>query len=306
MLMMSNVVSASTCISLIQGPITFDVESCEQLDTQNLELSNDTRLESLKGLDAASKKKVVGAYMGQVIKGKVVSSRAYDKAFPKAKGALNGQRVEIYIFPKQKMQCEQLESKRISGQMQQVCCNGRLEAPCLLSTQYTFKNAKVVGDTKSRAGNQARLASIQSKTYKSGMQAFQSKKYKKAAKKLETARSKGEIDDAGKYALAVSYRKLDLCRRAIPVLKEVHDKWLSNKAWLDRHDVVRKSIFLLARCYAKEQDSGQSVLILNSYLLEPKKYKPEIKQSMRHPDFGWIHTTKDYKKYKKDARARLK
>jgi hypothetical protein len=139
-----------------------------------------------------------------------------------------------------------------------------------------------------------------------GMKAFQNKKFKMAAKFLERTRSRGKIDLAGRYALGVSYRKLDLCPKAIPVLKEIYDDFLKKKNWADQDKYTRRAIFLLARCYAKELNSGQAVLILNGYLVEPKKYKAEIRQSFKHRDFGWIHTTKDYINYKKEAQKKLR
>lgn len=297
---------SNTCISQLQGPATFDIASCQQLEIDNLRFSKDSRIDSLKGLDRASKAKILGNYKGQLVEGKIVSSEIFDKQFPKSKGLLNGQKIKLYLYPGQKLACEEIEGKRLEGKFQQICCNGRLEAPCLLDTEYTMAEAKVLGSSGSRAGNEDREKSIRSKNYVAGMKAFQKRNYKKAAEFLEKSRSEGKIDLAGQYALGVSYRKLDLCPKGIPVLKDIYDEFLKKKNWADQDRFTRKAIFLLARCYSKELDSGQAVLILNGYLVESKKYKPEIRQSLKHPDFGWIHTTKDYVTYKKDALKKLK
>lgn len=46
-------------------------------------------------------------------------------------------------------------------------------------------------------------------------------------------------------------------------------------------------------------------MILNSYLLEPQKYKSELKQALSNKDFGWIHTSKEYRDFKKEVGKKL-
>ena len=61
---------------------------------------------------------------------------------------------------------------------------------------------------------------------------------------------------------------------------------------------------LLARCLARMNDPQNAVAILNSYLIEPAKYRNEINESLKDSDFGWIHTSREYRDYMKEARKK--
>ena len=61
---------------------------------------------------------------------------------------------------------------------------------------------------------------------------------------------------------------------------------------------------LLARCLARMNDPQNAVAILNSYLIEPAKYRSEINESLKDADFGWIHTSREYRDYTKEARKK--
>jgi hypothetical protein len=78
------------------------------------------------------------------------------------------------------------------------------------------------------------------------------------------------------------------------------------QVWADEENSARQAIFLLARCYAKMNDPEAATQILNSYLLEPAKYQSELKESLNHKDFGWIHTSREFLDYEKLARQKLR
>ena len=80
----------------------------------------------------------------------------------------------------------------------------------------------------------------------------------------------------------------------------------SNDYWADNESVVRRANFLYARCLAKVGNADKSVIVLESFLLAPAKYRPEIRQSLNHPDFGRIKTTKIYQKYQAQALKAVK
>ena len=113
------------------------------------------------------------------------------------------------------------------------------------------------------------------------------------------------MDNVGHFKLGYSYRMLDLCPAAISPLKYVHEQKEKGATWADEDVAVRASDFLLARCYAKMNQPGASVLLLNAYLLEPQKYAKELKDSLSHADFGWIHTSREYREYQKEAQKKL-
>ena len=122
---------------------------------------------------------------------------------------------------------------------------------------------------------------------------------------MARAKANGELDITGHYKLAVAYRKDDRCNKAIEPLEYINGRHNKKDFWADEEKVIRSARFLLARCYAKLNKPGFATTILEAYLLEPRKYRNELKWSLGHKDFGWIHTSKEYRDYKKEAQRRL-
>jgi hypothetical protein len=189
--------------------------------------------------------------------------------------------------------------------LREICCEGGGDPPCLLDTSYLLTGVQVVGAAASAAGDATRQKAKHSKDYQAGEVAYSQKKYKQAAASYEKARVNGELDIHGYFHLANSYRELDQCKDALPSLRYVNDQAQKRSIWADEEADARRATFLLARCYAKLNDPGATILILNSYLLEPSKYRAEISESLHHKDFGWIHTSREYRDYEKEARKRL-
>ncbi len=292
------------CLTLISGPIVYDVEACKLIEPERVFDPERERFAWIGNLDAQSRKTFLDTYRGLYVKGKVVKSEAIAKGFVGEQNALTGETLFMYI-PPSPTQCNQVLGKRLAANLKEVCCEGGGDAPCLLDTGYVLQSPKIVGQAGSAAGDESRVKAKKSKDYRDGLKAMSSKNYKAAVKSFEKARTNGELDIKGHYLLGFALRELDLCRGAISPLQTIHKKVLAKQIWADEEGDARKGVFLLARCYSKMNDPQNTVLILNSYLLEHQKYKTELKDSLNHKDFGWIHTSKEYKDYAKEARKKL-
>lgn len=293
------------CLSLVSGPVVVDVAGCKFMEPEKFFDSGKKKYKFVRDLDPAGKKEFLDTYRGLFVKVKVVKSKAIQKGLTNEEGALNGQTVFMFIPPTGE-QCSVVAGKRLSGNLVERCCDGSGNVPCLLDTGFLLKDAKVLGSTSSAAGDESRQKAAKSAAYKAGVAAYRAKKYKIAVASFEKARANGELDMKGHYFLGHSYREIDQCGDAIAPLKHIYDASLKKNIWADEEDVARKGNFLLARCYSKTNDPGATVLVLNSYLLEAQKYKRELKASLADKDFGWIHTSKEYRDYKKAVQKILK
>jgi hypothetical protein len=292
------------CMTLVSGPIAYDVMGCKLIEPEAVFDTHKERFSWIAGLDAAGRKKFYDSYRGLYLKGKVVKSGAVSKGVAAEQGALSGQTVFMFI-PPSAMKCDNVLGKRIGANLREVCCEGGGDPPCLLDTSYLLSNVQMVGSVSSAAGDQVRQKAKKSKDYQAGETAFKGHNWKTAAKEYEKARVNGELDIAGYYHLGYAYRELDQCSDAVPQLKHVQSEAEKKAIWADEENDARAAIFLLARCYSKMNDPQATVLILNSYLLEPKKYKTELELALTHKDFGWIHTSKEYRDFKKEAEKKL-
>ena len=135
--------------------------------------------------------------------------------------------------------------------------------------------------------------------------AAKSHDWKNAVKKFEAAKAEKALDYRGLLALGFSYRQLEECSKAVVPLKELQQK--ANRQKLNKKEtkVVRSGLFLLARCYGMNSDVGRALFILNGYLLDPKKYASELRQSLHLIDFGGIRTQSDFVDYEKAARKSM-
>lgn len=305
---LAGVVSAgraqASCMSLKSGPVVYDVTGCGQVEPERHFDTTKDKYSWIAGLDAAGRKKFFDSYRGLYLKGKVVKSEAVEKGLTGDTGQLSGQDVLMFVPPGQQT-CAGVNGKRVSGQLQEICCDGGGDPPCLLNTSYVLKSPQALGAAASGAGDALRVKASRSKDYKLGDAAFAAKNYKEATKYFERARTNDELDIKGHYKLGFAYRELDQCRDAERILKHVNEQRERKTIWADEESVARQAAFLLARCYSKMNEPGAAVLLLNSYLLEPQKYKKELRESLSHKDFGWIHTSREYRDYKKEAQKKL-
>jgi len=292
-LLMFSMQAEAACISLIRGPLVLDVKSCRAIVPEK----------DLKGLDAKGKAKLFGTYRGLLISGEVVKSTAIQSGLD-VQGALSGSTADFFIAPGVS-NCPAIQGKRIASEIDEVCCEGNADSPCMLKTSYLLKSAKLVGAAESSAGDRTRKEVEKNPRYQAALKLFQGEKFKKAAKELEAVRKEGGLDIRGNFLLASAYHKQELCQKSIAPLEYIAEQAEAKKIWGDEEGIARQAIFLLARCYAKTGDAGKSVIILNTYLIEAGKYQTEIEKSLKLAEFGYIHTTREYKEYKAQARKIL-
>lgn len=292
------------CLSLKVGPLVYDVQSCTQIQPEKAFDLTKEKYSWIGDLDAVGKKALLDSYRGLYIKGTVIKSQVSQKGLVQGSGVLAGEAVPTYMLPGA-MRCDALEGKRISAKLVERCCDGTGDAPCLLETSYILQNIKMIGAAGSGAGDAMRQKARTSKDYQAGDKYFRAKDWKSAALAYEKARGKEELDVGGHFKLGYAYRMSDLCPAAIGPLKFIHEQREKGSVWADEDKVARAGEFLLARCYAKMNQPGAAVFLLNAYLLEPEKYAKELKDSVSHQDFGWIHTSREYKDYEKEARKKI-
>jgi hypothetical protein len=293
------------CFSLTSGAVVYDVTSCKAINPEQAFDFSKEKFSWIKDLDPAGKKELLNSYRGLLLKGQVVKSKAVQSGLTKDKGALEGDSPYFYL-PPGGLTCATVSGRRLAGNVKEVCCDGGGYIPCLLGTSYLFVQASVVGNAGSSDGDLSRQKARKSKDYAQGEAAFARRHYKEAVKAYEKARASGELDVKGHYKLGYAYRELDQCGDATTVLKYIYEKQNKKQIWADEEKIARAGIMLLARCYAKLNDPDNTMFILNGYLLEPQKYRSEIKESLSHKDFGWIHTSKEYRNYKAEAQKKLR
>jgi hypothetical protein len=293
-----------TCISLIKGPISFDVEVCRRFDPKLFDTSK-PKYKFIDDLDDGGRQQLLDGYRGLVLKGTVVLSQAIKEGISTSKGALQGKKTLVFV-PGETLTCESLNQKRITALLNEKCCNGTADAPCLLGNGFALDDVKVTGDAKVGEITTKPPRRVPSKEYQEAETLYAEKKYKDAVKAYLRAEETGELDVKGLYRLGNSYRELERCDLATKPLKKIWDMQQANKIFTEDELDARRGVFLLARCHAKNGDASGAIFYLNAFLLNPKKYSSELRQSLKHKDFGWIHTSKDYQEFKAAAQRKLK
>lgn len=305
-LLIASEYASGMCSGLINGPVTVDVLTCRAVAPESQFSSSDERFQWIADLDTANRAKFLNTYRGLLLDAQVVNSKASRGNINGDRGALLGDKVKVFIAPGQSS-CATLLSKRVDAQFHEVCCDGGGSAPCLLDTGYTLAGVKVTGVAGAANGKQARgQKAINSQDYKAGEKAIKESNFKEGIKFLEAARQKKELDVRGQYMLAVAYRKADRCKDGISVMRDLFDMNDNPDLWEEERTMVRHGTFLLARCLARVNKAAESVLVLNSYLVEPQRFKTEINQALKDPDFGFIRSSKEYRDFRKLAEKKLR
>ena len=140
------------CASLVKGQMAFDVQTCGLLSPEKTFPLTDERYQFIADLSPEDRIKFYNSYRGLVAQGLVVKSLAIRSGLSPEKGALGGQKIMVFI-PPGAAACHQIKSKRINALMDEACCEGGGDAPCLLNTTYVLKNIKVLGKAGSPTGN---------------------------------------------------------------------------------------------------------------------------------------------------------
>jgi hypothetical protein len=167
-----------------------------------------------------------------------------------------------------------------------------------------LKKPAVLGAANSKAGHRDSHLSKNPK-YIEAQKLLAQKDYKKAIVILDNLNFNGQLDVPGKFLLAAAYRDMDKCPRAIPILDDLYQKFEKGDFWTDDEPYIRRANFLFARCLSMQEKAGEAVMILQGFLVEPKKFRKEIQESLSHPDFGYIKTSKPYLEYKESAQKAL-
>jgi tetratricopeptide (TPR) repeat protein len=295
--------SQDACFALIKGPIAFDVEFCKPFDPGMFDTSK-PKYKFIDDLDTQGRKELLDSYRGLVVRGTVVMSRAIKSGVSTTKGVLKGEKT-VFFIPPQVASCEDIFHKRVSGSVEEVCCNGTGNAPCLLDSGLVFKDLKIAGDAMVGETIVKKGKRIHGKDYLEAEKLYSQKKYKEAVKFYTKAEESNDIDVKGLFRMGFAYRELEKCDLAIRPLKKIWDLQQASKIWAEEELDARRGIFLLARCHAKNGDPSGAVFYLNGFLLDSKKYRSELRQSLKHKDFGWIHTSKEYRQYRQSAEKKL-
>lgn len=292
------------CTSLIKGSVAVDVRQCSDIHPESAFPAQDSKYSFIYDLPPANRKTLYDSYRGILIGGRIVRSQAVRSGLSEEKGALSGESVHIFM-PAGSATCTQVSGQRIQGNLEQICCEGGGNSPCLLDTDYVMKGFQPVERAPQKSLAQARSPEAKA-LYLDASKKLQAQDKKGAAAVFEKLRSMGQLDIQGQYVLALTYRDLDKCKNAMPLLAELQKQFEGNDYWVEAEPYLRAGSFLYARCLSKDGRASEAVLVLQGFLVEPKKYKKEILQSLSNPDFGYITTSKPYIKYKESAQRVLK
>lgn len=294
----------ASCAFLVKGEIAFDVESCGLI---NPERTFDTRIERfafIKDLPPKNQKQFFDTYRGLIVTGLVSRSLATRSGLSTEEGELNNEKITVFIPPGQ-TSCQLIKGKRIRGLLDEACCMGGGDAPCLLNSSYVLRNPEVIGAVGTSAGNRLQMELEKDAQYQKAMAEFRLGRFDNSIKILENFQKQDRLDARGQFALAMSYRQRDRCRLAVPILRPLYQQLLSAKFWSQDEQFVRGGTMLLARCLSMLKQAGDAVNVLQAFLANPGRFRSEIQMSITHEDFGWIRTTKVYSDYRTRAMAAI-
>jgi hypothetical protein len=290
----------AACATLIKGPVAVDVLQCNTVNPEQAFPLTDSKYNFIRDLPPVNRAPFLDTYRGLLIRGTVARSFAVRSGLSDEQGALGGERILAYIPPKLTT-CQAIQSKRIQAYLDEVCCEGGGTAPCLLGSSYVLKKPQLVNASNAPTPQGSRQTPDQLAAYRQAATLMSKRDYRNAIGILEKLRNKQNLDIQGNYLLGLAYRESDRCAAAVPFLEAVYSRFERNDFWSDEEIYVRRGTLLLARCYAMMNRGGEAVMILQAFLVEPKKYQKEIAESLSHPDFGYIRTDKNFIDYRNSA-----
>lgn len=289
----------AVCTTLVKGPIAMEVKQCN-IVTPERTFTGDMKYNFIRDLPPANRKQFLSTYRGSLIKGTVTQSQAIRTGISDEKGALLNERISAFL-PASQLACDKIMGKLIEVDLKQSCCDGGGASPCLLNTGYYLTNVRVSDAAAAAKNTNAKRSPEVQALYSKAKTAVSVKDFKNAAIHLEQIRTKGELDVSGQYLLAYVYRSLDKCNLALPLLEPLHQKFEKKEFWTDTEAPIRKGTMLYARCLSVLGRASEATLVLQGFLVERTRYKPEIRESISHRDFGYIRTSKSWATYKKAA-----
>ncbi|HYX32492.1 MAG: hypothetical protein M3Q07_25880 [Pseudobdellovibrionaceae bacterium] len=293
----------AACASLVRGQVMLDIQSCSNVQPEQAFAAQEPKYNFIRDLPPPQRKAFLDSYRGLSVRAKVAKSFAVRSGLSPEQGALSGEMIQAFI-PPQVLSCGAVYGKRVQAIMDEVCCEGGGEAPCLLGTSYTLKKPTVLGSANTKAGHSDSHLSMNPE-YKQAQKLLVQRDYKKATVLLEKLNQNQQLDVQGKFLLAAAYRDMDKCPLALPILETLYQKFEKSDYWTDDEPYIRRANFLYARCLSMLEKAGEAVMILQGFLVEPKKYRKEITESFSHPDFGYIKTAKPYMEYREAASRAL-
>ena len=131
-------IAKADCIDLTSGRIEYQVTGCEVINPEALFLTPESRDRFFKEHSPQQAKDILDSYRGIILEGKVVSSKAVAKGIKVRREALLGEQPSMFVSASNASKCAALIGKRMPGVVQQNCCDGHLEVPCLTKTSYVF------------------------------------------------------------------------------------------------------------------------------------------------------------------------
>ena len=288
----------AVCATLIKGPVAIDVQQCNSVHPESAFPLTNSKYNFIRDLPPANRQQFLETYRGLLIKGQVARSMAVRSGLSPEKGALGGEKIVAFIEP-HTLNCDAIQSKRIQANINEICCEGGGEAPCLLGTGYLLQRPQLLKEAAARGGG--RQGPEVQAAYQQSLAAIGRRDFLSSIQTLTKLKQQKPLGTQGEYLLALSYRENDQCPQALPYLEAIYKRLETSSYWSDEEAIVRRGTLLLARCLSLLSRPGEAVIILQSFLVEPKKFKKEINESLSHQDFGGIRTDKQFIIYRERA-----
>ena len=288
------------CVGLISGPMILDVIKCTAINPEAVFSRSNPSYSFIYDLPEADKNNYLNSYRGLYIRAKVQSSEANKGTFDPSKGVLTGEMIKAFI-PPGSLTCSAIDQRRIKVKMDEKCCDGAGSVPCLLETSYFLDGATVISSKANSKFSGRKVPDY----VKPAKQALQKQQYDQVVDLLNPIFQANQLELSGLVMLGAAYRQLDMCGKAEKPLARAYSLYLKKQYWEEDSPLIRKAVFLHARCLAKEKKVAASVEVLQSMLFAIDLFRDEVSQSLSHPDFGWIRTSKEYLQYVKAAQKKL-
>jgi hypothetical protein len=297
----------AACLATIKGEMLVDILQCQEVKIPEDLALDDEAFVVTKSMSAVDRKKLFKQYVGKQMKVFVQKSGAVDEGIG-SKDALRGQSIEVF-FRSTSQDCKDLKQKRAKALLNQTCCDGRSDAPCMIegSKGFYFETVQTIGRVSGSTGNKQLQQAIKHPDYLKAARMLKEGEYGESAKLLERLLKEDKLDVRGHYLLGIAHHRDEQCSKAIDPLEKIRAIELSGKLMAGEiNKILKPAAFLLARCYARQLKAGKAVIILNSYLISPDAYLSYIRKSLKAPEFGVIHTSKEYIKYRRRAKRVLR
>ena len=128
----------ASCLSTVSGPVALKVSSCAIVDSKTFDLKK-PQFKFIEDLDLAGRVEFLKTYRGLLVTGSVLFSQADRRGELPEKGVLKGQKIQVFVREGVGT-CEKNFAAGLVGVvLDEVCCNGTGNSPCLLETGFVAK-----------------------------------------------------------------------------------------------------------------------------------------------------------------------